>query len=281
MQRPQRRRRAIRRLPPVRTSAGVDVGRTLRRERTRRRITLLEVAEETKILRRYLEALEANGDAGAYPAPVYARAFLREYCAYLGIDPAPLLAVFRAGDDPTEDLEALLPPAPRRRITVSPWLVLAAALVALIAGLAVAGDRLPDGGAGTTAAHRRSAPAPTAPALTAQTPAARAGTSVLAERTARPAGALTVQITVVGEPCWLQATSDGVRKVAETLQPGAHLTITAAHDIELLVGNAGALRIAINGTALEAAGGSGVVRTLRISLSDGAVRVTGTPVAAT
>src|ERR1051325_247917 len=165
--RPPRRPRTIRRLPPVRTSAGIDVGRTLRRERTRRRITLSQAVEDTKILRRYLEALESNHDASAYPAPVYARAFLREYASYLDLDPAPLLAVFHAGDDGPEDLEALRPPAPPRRIVVPAWGVLVAALVVLVAGLAVVGDRLPNGAVG-----RVDAPTipPSAPAAASSQP---------------------------------------------------------------------------------------------------------------
>src|SRR5205807_7709385 len=71
-----------------------DVGRTLRRARQRHYGQLDDAADITRIPKRYLEALESNAPLETYPAPMYARAFLREYARYLNLDPAPLLSRF-------------------------------------------------------------------------------------------------------------------------------------------------------------------------------------------
>jgi cytoskeletal protein RodZ len=78
------------------------LGETLQKTRQARGVTLDEVARETRISRRYLEALE-NENFGLLPAPVYARGFLRTYSRYLGLEPAELMPLFPVGyvDEPT------------------------------------------------------------------------------------------------------------------------------------------------------------------------------------
>ena len=68
----------------------------LQRARQARGLTLEEVERDTRISRRYLEALE-NENFGLLPAPVYARGFLRTYARYLGLEPANLLPLFPVG----------------------------------------------------------------------------------------------------------------------------------------------------------------------------------------
>ena len=80
------------------------LGKTLQKARQARGVTLEEVARETRISRRYLEALE-NENFGLLPAPVYARGFLRIYARYLGLEPAELMPLFPVGyiDEPRLD----------------------------------------------------------------------------------------------------------------------------------------------------------------------------------
>lgn len=68
----------------------------LQRARQARGLTLEEVERDTRISRRYLQALE-NENFGLLPAPVYARGFLRTYARYLGLEPANLLPLFPVG----------------------------------------------------------------------------------------------------------------------------------------------------------------------------------------
>ena len=75
-------------------------------ERLTRNIALLEDAErDTRISRRYLQALETE-QFDVIPAPVYARGFLRSYSQYLGLDPQEMLALF---DDVPEAARATPP----------------------------------------------------------------------------------------------------------------------------------------------------------------------------
>jgi hypothetical protein len=67
-----------------------DIGITLRDGRIQRGLTIDQVAQETRISARFLEALEAEA-FDELPAPVYVRGFLRSYANFLRIDAGPLL----------------------------------------------------------------------------------------------------------------------------------------------------------------------------------------------
>ena len=58
----------------------------LRRQRQRNRISLEEIAAETRVKKELLEALEAN-DLSAWPRGLYARAWVRTYACAVGLDP--------------------------------------------------------------------------------------------------------------------------------------------------------------------------------------------------
>lgn len=72
------------------------VGAALKAARERRRLTLAQVSESTKLRTHYLLALE-NDDISAMPSAAQARGFLRLYADFLGLDletliPAPSAA---------------------------------------------------------------------------------------------------------------------------------------------------------------------------------------------
>jgi cytoskeletal protein RodZ len=67
-----------------------EIGHILREARENKGLTLEQAQEETRIISRFLNALE-QGDYGSLPTPVHVRGFLRNYARYLGLDPQPLL----------------------------------------------------------------------------------------------------------------------------------------------------------------------------------------------
>ncbi len=105
-----------------------ELGNTLSRARRARGISIEDAERDTHVSRRYLQALETE-DFSTFPAPVYARGFLRTYARYLGLNPDELLHIFPNG---ALDVEiAPLPTvsrAPAQMISVN-WIV--AGLVAI------------------------------------------------------------------------------------------------------------------------------------------------------
>jgi cytoskeleton protein RodZ len=71
----------------------MSVGETLRRERLRRKVELAEIAAELKISSRMLEAIEAD-EPDKLPGGVFAKSFVRQYAAVLGLDAEELASQF-------------------------------------------------------------------------------------------------------------------------------------------------------------------------------------------
>jgi cytoskeleton protein RodZ len=92
-------------------------GEELRREREIRGISLKEIADATKISKRFLDAIERN-DHKTLPAPVFTRGFVREYARYLGLSTEDIVNRYNyaaLGDDRIEKsahLERLTHPEP-------------------------------------------------------------------------------------------------------------------------------------------------------------------------
>ncbi len=88
------------------------LGRILQEARASRGVTLEEAESATRISRRYIEALEQE-DFSVFPAPVYARGFLRSYSQFLGLNPADVLALYPSPQSSQE------PVAPIQRSTTT------------------------------------------------------------------------------------------------------------------------------------------------------------------
>jgi len=72
-----------------------EIGDRLRTLREEKGIDVSEVQAETKIRRKYIEALE-QGDAEAFPGEVYLKGFLRCYAEYLGLDGWQVIEEYKA-----------------------------------------------------------------------------------------------------------------------------------------------------------------------------------------
>jgi transcriptional regulator with XRE-family HTH domain len=118
-----------------------ELGVRLKEARLRRSLELEQVEEQTRISRRYLRALE-DERFELLPGDAYAKAFLRSYADFLGLDAKLYVDEYTGRFDPRapEPTPASSPPRrhwPRPLRAVRPWpLVVAAAAVAVLAVLA-------------------------------------------------------------------------------------------------------------------------------------------------
>lgn len=71
----------------------IQFGRTLREAREAKGLSAGDVARETNLLARQVEALE-NEDFSHIAAPIYGRGFVKMYCQTVGLDPQPLVEAF-------------------------------------------------------------------------------------------------------------------------------------------------------------------------------------------
>jgi hypothetical protein len=73
---------------------GLPIGEALKRTRSRRKIDIRTVEQQTKIRIKYLRALE-NEEWEVLPGPAYAKGFLRTYAQFLGLDGDALVDEYR------------------------------------------------------------------------------------------------------------------------------------------------------------------------------------------
>lgn len=84
------------------------IGQRLKREREARYITLEKAAEETRIRRVFLQALEAD-DFSVMPSAAQGRGFLRNYAEYLDLDIDELIAEIQRNPAPPAEMSGPLP----------------------------------------------------------------------------------------------------------------------------------------------------------------------------
>jgi cytoskeleton protein RodZ len=82
-----------------------EIGSTLREARVRRKLTLQQAEDDTKIRVKYIQAME-NEDFDVMPSPAYVKGFVRTYATYLGLDADMLLEEYRSRFEPSEEHDA-------------------------------------------------------------------------------------------------------------------------------------------------------------------------------
>ncbi len=271
--------------------AGESFGSTLRAARERRGVSLRQIANATKISLGVLEALERN-DFSRLPGGIFSRAFIRSYAAEVGLDPdatiqdflaqlpteLPSSAVHHAAE-PIEDYAAV--ESDRQAASTLLRLVLISVpIAATVAYLSVRGARpepTPAAAAPVESVSRTpvAPPPPFGSASQADAPpSALPATAPSDSEVPRAAGPAVTDDEPVerlllsvsaSRICWLSLTVDGQRTMRRLLQPGEERTIEARREIVLTVGDAGAIRMVVNGAEARPLGRPGEVVTARLT----------------
>jgi cytoskeletal protein RodZ len=233
-------------------AAVASVGETIRSERLRQGLRVVEIAKATKIRPDLLEAIEA-GHFDELPAGAYRRSFLRQYAHALGLDEEAAVASFHEEyQDPPVELPAPVPDPPSqslRRIAVLAALAISIVIYryavsgAIAAGGVVAGVVLPP------------APALRAPARAPAPPVMQQ--AVQPENT--PVSSVRVEFSAT-EPVWVSVKCDGADTFTGTLAGAQAKTFAASSEVTVLVGNAGGLTIHLNGKPVGPLGARGEIQ---------------------
>jgi cytoskeleton protein RodZ len=254
------------------------LGEEFRSAREARSLSLSDVAERLHIRSVYLAAIEEE-DWHVIGAPVYVRGFMRTYARFLGLDPEAAVARFSASV-PAGTPAATAPPraaattAERRSAErSSPSLAAVLSIVVAVLVVAFVGYEFYQYRPGTpvppvtdaSAAPGTVAGAPAPADLGSAAPAGNGDQSSLAAippvvspvPRAAPAARRGLALNVT-ETSWLRVTVDG-RVVLEGTLPSGAAKSFSGKVADVRVGNAGGVRIAVNGKPLGPLGASGDV----------------------
>ena len=252
---------------PWEQGEGGSFGSWLRQQREIRNINLREISDNTKIGMRYLEALEEDRFE-VLPAPIFAKGFLREYAKYVGLDADEVVNYYLAAEQRRRaelGVEEPVVPAPRpsTRPAVVPddklkklgWV--AAAVVALLL-LALAVWLVRRGGSETAEAPPSAIAPPVSASIPSPPPAVSPPPAPAAD------GPFVVNMSFTAE-CWVEAVVDGSRRISELRVQGESMRIEARESVVLTLGNAGSVRVDVNGNPVRLTSAPGqVVRDLVI-----------------
>jgi len=236
---------------PNATQTGIGV--TLRTARETLGTSIEEAAWRTRIRPEYLRALEEERfDAIGHAA--VARSHLHSYARFLGLDADAIAKDYRdrfeeRSPSPIERLheqvkESRKPPKPK-------WLIAAALSSVVLIAASLTG--IVRGPGPRTTPSGKAADLPTLPA-TAQAPSVGPSTAAAAP------GAKPVAIVVVATGrSWVRAVADGTLVFEGTMTSGASRTFEGSNQVDITIGNAGNVRLVVNGVDRGAPGKLGDV----------------------
>ena len=239
------------------TTNTTTAGERLRAAREKKKLSLEDVANQTRIPLRHLQSLE-EGDWSRLPAPTYTIGFAKSYASAVGLDRNEIADDLRAdmgGFRPDSTGSEVFEPVDPAR-TMPKWLVLGAigAIILVVVFLSWMNNRAlqPDAPAQEeTAAASPDAAQPAAPMQQPQQPAAAASGPVV--------------LTAVA-PAWLRVTDQGKTIYETVLQPGQRYEVPSTAVAPLLrVGAPEALRVTVGNATAPPVGPAGQV-TSNVSL---------------
>ncbi len=241
----------------------VRVGEVLRSRREALGLALDEAYHHLRIPVRWLQAIEEER-FDLFDSPQYAKGFVRSYARFLGLDPEPLVqtvaSAYLKGHKPQLVAPSgevpIRPVAPRSRLRrLLGWTAVAAA-VGLV-WLGYVGYRQ------LRAFYSAVEPSQNQPPAVELSPAP---TQAAPQGPDRPfpqpalAGEPVVRLVLSAEDVsWLRVVADGRRVFEGFLRAGERREWEAGASIQVVIGNAGGVRVQVNGQELGILGASGEV----------------------
>ena len=269
----------------------MTVGKSVERARTSAGMTVGQVAETTRIRATLITAIE-NDDFRLCGGDVYARGHLKSIAAAVGMDPIALAAHFDEQQGATRIVSSAVEPlvqptqftasgsgstnglaslagtlgvsmsGGRRGANWSAVMALALVVIVGVGAVSVLSNR-PAGtslasnpGATPTGNATVTPPTSASPSATPSTPSA----SATPPDVVAAADSVVVKLEVTGRASWMRVTTGSGKTLFEgTLTNGTVKTFRDKTKVKLLLGDAGAVSLNVNGRDLGAPGSAGQV----------------------
>ncbi|MFR9726988.1 helix-turn-helix domain-containing protein [Streptomyces sp. MS19] len=262
-----------------------SVGRLLQQARIEARLTVDDVSASTRVRIPIVQAIEED-DFSRCGGDVYARGHIRSLARAVGLDPAELVELYDEQRDPEPVLLSSGPLFDAERIRPEPrrpnWT--AAMVAAIVAVVGFVGFTFFSGGGETSpGATAENSPVPgrpggvaggepeagdpsAAPPTRPQEDEPEPSESAVA---AAPADKVTVRLTMDGGNSWISVKDSTGRVVFEdVLRDGDSQTFTDDDRLDLVLGNAGAVQLHVNGKEIDSDFESGQVQRLTYTPGD-------------
>ncbi|MFF8606422.1 helix-turn-helix domain-containing protein [Streptomyces sp. NPDC015346] len=252
-----------------------SIGRALQQGRIASGLTVEEVSASTRVRIPIVHAIEED-DFSRCGGDVYARGHIRTLARAVGLDPAPLVEQYDAehGGRPAPTPAAPLfeaeriRPEPRRPNWTAAMVAAIVAVVGFV-GFSMFNGNDVRGGTGTVAEGPAPEKKTTTPKPKAtKTPGTKPGPSESAIA-AVPKDKVTVKMTAIDDKSWISAKAhDGKLLFDGLLLKGESKTFQDDERLDLILGNAGAIELYVNGKKIEDSFEAGQVERLSYTKGD-------------
>lgn len=241
------------------------IGNALREAREKLGLSTQEVEEATKIRRKYIQALE-DENFEIIPGKVYVRGFLRSYARFLSIDGESLVQEYNQMNgcqveeetDPQQEITVITKNTSKR---YRKYFTVAAAVVLLAGFIYVLGSS-------NIGLQNQLADEGKSPKTTENGSLDGAGQEGKGEGTADDTAQNNVEITgmdvvlqVTDAECWMRIVVDDQNAFEGLVGPGSIKTFKGEESVQLKLGNAGAVKVKVNGKDYGFLGAPGQVIT--------------------
>lgn len=241
-----------------------SIGSILKQEREKRGLSIEDVHETTKITVQNLSALEED-KFDYFPNKVYARAFLRDYANFLGLDSAELVGKYEQNWGQPKEPEAAVVENKGASKNVVGYVVIALLVIAILAVTAYYGwstyekkGSVPKVSIKTPAPPRSedvaTIPKPIAPAKPIAAP--KPANTKPVPKTAAVSDKLTLEVTPT-TTVWARVKVDGKKVFEGMLSKGSVKTYEGKKNVFIRVGKAGAVQLKLNGQMQPSLGSLG------------------------
>ncbi len=254
------------------------VGHVLKTAREGRGLTIDEVSRALFIRKTMISAIE-SGDWQRLPHPVYVKGYINQYAAYLAITDE-VRAEFMAGEEttPVEEKTSAVPPEEKmtRKWEPKRWRTAKkAAAAAVMSAIVVAfmvflnTDRTPQHASRQPSRQAPAAVTPAAPSTSAAPSVYQtvATTEAVTNEGQGEKRALETKKLMIAcqERTWVRVMIDDSEKKELMMNPEEVVVLNAKDKFDLLIGNAGGVKLFYNGKDAGFTGETGEVK--RITLS--------------
>ncbi|MEW1656278.1 helix-turn-helix domain-containing protein [Streptomyces sp. NPDC093707] len=261
-----------------RSSAGPDrpsVGRTLQQARIGAGLTVEEVSTATRVRIPIVHAIEQD-DFTRCGGDVYARGHIRTLARAVSLDPRPLIERYDAdrGGRPAPTVAAPLFEA--ERIRSEPrrpnWTAAMVAAIVVVVGFVgftfLSGGGRHEAGPVATDTAKADKPGPASSTIHPRAPQPKPAPSESAIA-GLPKDKVTIKVTAKDGQSWLSAKDANGKLLQDgLLRQGESKTFTDKKRIDLVVGNAGAVQLYVNGKEVKKVGNEGSVERLSYTPGD-------------
>lgn len=229
-------------------------GRYLQSIRLEKKISIEKVSEETRIAVYNLKLIEKE-DLEALPDEVFVKGFLRAYARAIGADGDEAVRLYQARLNMEDRLADAGSFSPKSSFAAWRNLILSITTVVAVIALCLYGvsyfeNRLPEKQAAEIPADSTHTEAATSPQET--------GSNVKKSVPAKRSEKLILHMTAVDDT-WLKVIIDNDEPREYNLKSGENLEMEASEGFNLLIGNAGGLKLQLNGEPIKISGKTGEV----------------------